>query len=379
VTLSLVLLIGAGLFIRSLQNARAVNPGFNAENGLLVPIDLALLRYPEAKGQAFYRQLVGQVKEQSGVEQVSLMRFVPLGLSFAQREIFIQGGSPASTSRSQAGFNIVGSDYFQTMGIPLLSGRDFSDRDREGAPGVVIINETLAQQFWPDENPIGKQVSFGGDPKDPRSEVIGVARDGKYSTLGERPRPFIYQPLLQSYAGEMTLVVRTATDPTSLTGVVRERINSLDSNLPIYDVKTLAEQVSFSLFPARAGAMFLGIFGLLALVLATTGVYGVVSYTVSQRTQEIGIRIALGARPGAIFRLVVRQGMILVIVGIVLGLSAALVVTRLVSSFLYGMSATDLTTFIGVSLLLMATALAACLLPARRATKVDPMIALRYE
>jgi macrolide transport system ATP-binding/permease protein len=379
VMLSLVLLVGAGLFIRSLQNARAVNPGFNAENGLLVPIDLALLRYSETKGQAFYRQLIEQVKTLPGVEEASLMRFVPLGLSFAQREIVIAGSNLTSTSRSQAGFNIVGSAYFQTMGIPLLSGREFSDQDRDGALGVVIVNETLAQQFWPGENPIGKQVSFGSGPKDPHFEIIGVASDGKYSTLGESPRPFIYQPLLQNYEGEMTLVVSTATDPAGLTEAVREKIRALDNNLPVADVKTLAEQVSFSLFPARVGAMFLGVFGLLALVLAVTGVYGVVSYTVSQRTQEIGIRIALGARSGDVFRLVIRQGMLLVIVGIVLGLAASLAVTRLVSNFLYGLSATDLITFVGVSLLLMTVALMACFLPARRATKVDPMIALRYE
>ena len=379
VTLSLVLLIGAGLFIRSLQNASAINPGFNAENGLLVPIDLALLRYPEARGQAFYRQLVDQIKDLPGVEQVSLMRFVPLGLSFAQREIIVPGSNLTSANRSQAGFNIVGSDYFQTMGIPIVRGREFSDGDRDGAPGVVVINQTLAQQFWPGENPIGKQVSFGGGPKDPRFEIIGVASDSKYSTLGERPRPFIYQPLLQSYEGGMTLVARTETDPAGMIEAVREKIQSLDSNLPVSGVQTLAEQVSFSLFPARVGAMFLGIFGLLALVLATTGVYGVISYTVSQRTQEIGIRIALGARSSDVFSLVIRQGMILVLVGISLGLAASLAVTRLVSSFLYGMSATDLTTFAGVSVLLMTVALVACILPARRATKVDPMIALRYE
>ncbi len=374
VSLSLVLLIGSGLFIRSLQNAKSIDPGFNARNGLTVPVDLGLLRYDETKGQEFYRQIVERVKTMPGVEQASLVKFVPLGFSFAQREVVIEG-SDADDSSISAGFNIVGCDYFQTMGVPILRGREFKANDREKG---VIINETFAARFFPDKDPVGKRVSLNG-PKGPYSEIIGVAKDGKYSTLGERARPFIYQPLLQSYESRMTLVVRTTTDPTALTDAVRSQIQALEPNLPVTKINTLAEQVSISLLPARLTATLLGVFGLLALCLATVGIYGVVAYSVSQRTHEIGIRMALGARPGDVLKLVLREGLGIVTIGIAIGLGIAFVATQLISSLLYGVSATDPITFVGISLLLTGVALAACAVPARRATKVDPMVALRYE
>ncbi|HST19533.1 MAG TPA: ABC transporter permease [Blastocatellia bacterium] len=374
VTLSLVLLIGSGLFIRSLQNAQSIDPGFNARNGLTVPVDLGLLRYDEAKGQEFYRQIVERVKTMPGVEQASLVKFVPLGFSFAQREVVIEG-SDADDSGVSAGFNIVGRDYFQTMGVSILRGREFKEDDREKG---VIINETFAARFFSDKDPIGKRVSLNG-LKGPYSEIVGVAKDGKYSTLGERARPFIYQPLLQSYESRMTLVVRTTTDPTALTDAVRSQIQALEPNLPVAKINTLAEQVNTSLLPARLTATLLGVFGLLALCLAAVGIYGVVAYSVSQRTHEIGIRMALGARSGDVLKLVLREGLGIVTIEIAIGLGIAFVATQLISSFLYGVSATDPITFVGISLLLTVVALGACFVPARRATKVDPMVALRYE
>jgi macrolide transport system ATP-binding/permease protein len=377
VTLSVVLLIGSGLFIRSLQNAQAIDVGFDYEHGLTMPLDLGLLRYDESKGQELYGRLVEQVKALPGVEQASTVRFLPLGFSYAQREIFIEGSASASESIG-VGFNIVGPDYFQTMGIPVLRGREFHAHDRAGSPAVVIINETLARRLWPGDDPIGRRISFNSSTG-PYSEIVGVAKDGKYSTLGETPRTFIYQHSLQNYSSKMTLVARTAATPIAMVDAVRSEVRSLEPNLPIADIRTLREHVSLSLLPARLAAGLLGVFGLLALVLATVGIYGVVSYSVTNRTREIGIRTALGAQSGDVLRLVLREGMVIVITGIALGLGLAFGATRLISSFLYGVSATDSITYLGIPVLLAGVALGACFVPAWRATKVDPMIALRYE
>lgn len=379
VTLSVVLLIGSGLFIRSLQNAQAIDVGFDCKQGLTIPLDLGLLRYDEPKGQEFYRRLIEQVKSVPGVEQASVVRFLPLGFSFAQREILVEGSGPTSDrAGTDVGFNIVGADYFQTMGIPVLRGREFNALDGEGSPPVVIINETLAARLWPGEDPIGRRVSLNG-ARGPYSEIVGVAKDGKYATLGESARPFIYQQALQNYSGKMTLVARTAAEPTAMVDALRNEVRALEPNLPTADIRTLAEQVRLSLLPARLTAGLLGVFGLLALVLATVGIYGLVSYSVANRTREIGIRTALGAQSKDILKLVLREGMVMVATGIALGLGVAFAATRVISSFLYGVSATDPITFLSISVLLATVALAACFVPARRAAKVDPTVALRYE
>ena len=374
VALSLVLLIGSGLFIRSLQNAQAIDPGFNSKRGLIMPLDLGLLRYGEAKGQEFYRQLAERVEALPGVERVSMVKFLPLGFSFAQREVFIEGGD-ADGSRISAGFNIVGNDYFQTMGIPLLRGREF---EAGSSAKAVIVNETFASLCWPGQDAVGRRVSLVG-PQGPFAEIIGVAKDGKYRTLGEPARPFIYQPLLQNYESKMMLVARTTTDPLALVEAAESQVHELDPNLPVANIQTLQGQVSLSLFPARLTAGLLGVFGLLALVLATVGIYGAVAYSISNRTHEIGIRMALGAEPLDVMKLAFREGLIMVTTGIGIGLGLAFVATSLISSFLYGVSATDPITYAGISLLLVGVALGACFIPARRATKVDPMVALRYE
>jgi putative ABC transport system permease protein len=264
------------------------------------------------------------------------------------------------------------------MGIRVVRGREFTSQDRAGAQPVIMINETLSRRLWPDEDPIGKRLRLGG-PSAPEAEVVGVAVDGKYATLGENARSFTWRPLLQSYSSNMTLVVRTTGNPEALSAAIREQIQSLDPNLPVTQITTLAERVDFALFPARSGAALLGAFGLLALGLAATGIYGVIAYSVSQRTQEFGIRMALGADGVDVRRLVLREGLKVVLIGVTAGLALSLAAARLIAGFLYGVGANDPLTFVGVALLLTAVALLACYLPARRATKVDPMIALRCE
>ncbi len=378
-TLSVVLLIGAGLFIRSLQSANRIDPGFRVDRALTVPINLGLLRYNETAGSNFYRDLLSRVQKQPGVERASLVRFQQLGFSFAQYQVIGEGsGAESADEGVDVGFNVVGPNYFKTMETPLLRGRDFAETDRKGSPGVVVINETLAGMLWPHDEALGKRLSVGGR-EGPFLEVVGVARDGKYRSLGETARPYVYQPVLQSYDPKMTLVVRTTGEPQALAPAVREQIRALDPKLPITDVKTFRDQLDLSLFPSRVAAWTLGGFGVLALLLAAIGIYGVVSYSVAQRTQEIGVRMALGARRKDVLRLVLGQGLFVIAFGLAVGLLLAFASTRLISGFLYGVGATDLLTFCGVPLLLGTVALGASYIPAWRATKVDPLAALRHE
>ena len=378
-TLSVVLLIGAGLFIRSLQSANRINPGFRVERALTVPLNLGLLRYNETEGSNFYRNLLNRIQEQPGVERASLVRFQQLGFSFAQYQVIAEGSEAGKTDEGvSVGFNVVGPNYFKTMETPLLRGRDFAESDRKGTPEIVVINETLAAMLWPHEDAVGKRLSVGG-PEGPYLEVVGVARDGKYRSLGEAPQPYVYQPVLQSYDPKMTLVVRTTGEPQALAPAVREQIRALDAKLPVADVKTFRDQLNLSLFPSRVAAWTLGGFGVLALLLAAIGIYGVVSYSVAQRTREIGVRMALGAKEKDVLRLVLGQGLLVIAVGLAFGLLLAFAATRVIAGFLYGVGATDLLTFGGVPLLLGIVALGASYIPSRRATKVDPLVALRYE
>jgi predicted permease len=318
------------------------------------------------------------VEAQPGVERASLVRFAQLGFSYAQFQVFPEGQQRKDNEGTNTGFNVVGPNYFKTMETPLLRGRDFTDADRKGAPEVAVVNETLAGRLWPGEDGLGKRISVSG-PEGPFLQVVGVARDGKYRSLGETPHPYIYQPLLQSYDPRMTLVVRTKGEPQSVAAVVREQIHALDANLPIADVKTLRDQLDLSLFPSRVAAWTLGAFGVLALLRAAIGIYGVVSYSVAQRTREIGVRMALGAREKDVLRMVLGEGFLVIAIGLALGLLLAVAATQVIAGFLYGVGATDPITFVTVPLLLGMIALLASYIPARRATKVDPLAALRYE
>jgi predicted permease len=375
--LSVVLLVGSGLFIRALQRASSIDPGFTVDRALLAPIDLGLLRYGKTEGRVFYSDLLTRIQAQPGVEQATLVRFPQMGSSFAQFQVHAEGSGPASEGMS-TGFNVVGPNYFKTMGTALLRGREFTEADREGATGIAILNETLAARLWPNEDVLGKRLSVTG-PKGPFLEVVGVVRDSKYQTLGETPHSYVYLPLEQSYDPKMTLVVRTTSEPRALAPVVREQIRALNANLPIADVQTLRDQIELTLFPSRIAAWTLGGFGLLALLLAGIGIYGVVSYGAAQRTREIGVRMALGAKEKDVLRLVLWDGLLVIGAGLAIGLSLAAAATRLIVAFLYGVGATDPLTFVIVPLLLGVVALVASYIPARRAVKVDPLVALRYE
>jgi predicted permease len=392
VALSLVLLISAGLFLRSLQQAQRIEPGFEPEHVLTMPLNINLLRYTKTQGQEFYRQTLERVAALPGVASATLTRTPPLSGASRQSSVLIAGQSgPDQASHSEStgggGENLgnnmtltspVGLDYFRTLKIPLLRGRDFNAQDRVNSPGVVIINESFAKRYFAGQDPLGRQVSLNG-AQGPWLEVVGLARDSKYLTLGEAPTPFLYQPLTQRHESGMVLLVRTSGDPANYVTAVRREVHALEPNLPLTNARTMMELLGLSLYPARMGAVLLGGFGLLALLLASVGLYGVMSYSVSRRTREIGIRMALGAQRRDVLRLMLREAMTLVAIGIVLGLVVAFAVTRLLVGFLYGVSPTDPLAFIGIAILLAAVAVVASLIPARRAAQVDPMVAFRYE
>ncbi len=279
--------------------------------------------------------------------------------------------------------SFVAPEYFETLRIPLLQGRTFQQQDNANAPGVALINEAFARRYWPGQPPLGKRIQMGavrsGVNDAPYLTVIGVVKDGKYATLGEEATPFIYLKLAQNFVLAPTLIARTQGNPLDSLPAVRSEVAALDKNLPLYDVKAMRQHLGLALLPARLAGSVLGIFGLVALTLAVAGIYGVMAYAVAQRTREIGIRMALGANARDVLRLVTRQGMTLALIGMAIGLTAALALTQLLKSLLFGVSATDPLTFVVITLLLMVVALLACWIPARRATKVDPMIALRCE
>jgi predicted permease len=276
-------------------------------------------------------------------------------------------------------FNIIGPDYFRTMKIPLLDGREFGQSDTTTALQVAMINETAARRFWPDQNPVGRRLILGRAPDEEVREVVGIVKDSKYRRLNDEVRPAVYVPFAQDYRANMALHVRTNGEPGALLAAVRREVQALDANLPLYNIKTLEEQKSGSLYTSRMAAMLLTVFGLLALGLAAVGLYGVMAYAVNRRTREIGIRLALGAQGTDVLRQVLGEGMTMVTIGVALGLAGAFALTRLMKTLLFGVSATDPLTFGLIAGLLVVVALLACFIPAWRATKVDPLVALRCE
>lgn len=384
VAVCLVLLVGAGLCLRSLVNARSIDPGFDTRNALVASIDVQTFGYNEARGRLLYQNLLDRVAALPGVRSASLSDLLPLGASERVEGFTIEGsparrpGEPGPAVQDVS----VAPGYFRTMGIPLLRGRDFTVRDGKGAPVVVIINDAMARKYWPGRDPLGRQILMGGedDPKNRQvCEIVGVVRTGKYRSLGEDPEPFMYRSYWQSYDPRVHLVVRTEADQASVIAGMRQAVQALDPNLALYDVETMKQLMLLPLFPAHAAGLMLGVFGGLALLLATMGLYGVMSYLVAQRTHEVGIRMALGARAEDVLKLIVTSGLRLTLVGVAIGLAGAWAVTRLLSSLLYGIRPTDFVTFAGVSLILTTVAALASYIPARRAIKVDPVVALRHE
>lgn len=377
-SLSLVLLLCAGLVLRGLQRAEQIDPGFNPRQAVEVSFDLDVQRYDRERGGEFQRQVLERVRNLPGLQAATLTAHPPLTSGEGGgKGVFIQGDAPkASTQAPIVQTTAISLDYFRTMETRLLQGRDFTAQDDASSPPVAIVNEAFARRFWPGENPLGKRFNFTTGNL---IEIVGIAQNGKYSSLAAINEPFVYLPLAQNYESKITLIARNAGDPHPLLATIRKELHGLDENLTPYDARTMLEHMELPLAPARVAATALGSFGGLALLLAAIGVFGVMSNAVTQRTREIGVRIALGASSKEIIKLIVGQAVLLVGIGVGIGLVAAGLGTRLLASLLYGVNALDPMTFIGVTGLLAATAFLACYLPARRATKVDPMVALRQD
>jgi predicted permease len=376
ISLSLLLLICAGLFIRSFMSAQQINLGFNPHNVLIASYDLFTAGYSDEKGAEFDRQLVAKLEALPGMQSVALSSRVP---GFAQGSTSVKPEgyvSPANESM-ETQVAIITSNYFQTMQIPIVKGRDFTLQDTKSSQRAVIVSEAFVNRYWPHQEVLGKQL-YSDLPKE-WFTVVGVARDSKMTGLNEKPTPFVYLPLYQVYRATMIINARVTGDPLTFGKTVEKTIHELNADLVVFEVTTLELSEQIASFPQRIAGTFVGAFGLLALVLAAVGIYGVTAYTTRQRTHEIGIRLALGASKDDILRLVLGHGLRLTFVGVGLGLAASFALTRFLGSMLLGVTSTDALTFSSVAILLCAVALLACFIPARRAMRVDPMVALRYE
>ncbi|HEV2194799.1 MAG TPA: ABC transporter permease [Candidatus Acidoferrum sp.] len=377
IALSLVALVGAGLFIRSMRDAQKMDPGFESKNLFMLAFDLGALHYDEGHGQQFLRAAVERANATPGVKAAAIASNFPLGGGFA-RTVFPEGEDESTGYRGTlTQLDDITPGYFDALRIPLIRGRLFTDADRKDTTSVAIINEAMAKKFWPNQEAIGKRFHFFGDTT--LREVVGITRNSTVNAIGEVPPPLVYLPVTQDYAPAATLQVQTTGKPEPVIAGVRAQIQSLEPNLAITNVQTIGEIIDQGLWAPEMGAALLTVFGGLAMVLAAVGVYGVLAYSVTQQTREIGIRMAMGAERGHVLRLVVGQGLKLAGSGLVLGILVSLVLTRQLSSLLFGVSAYDPLTYAGVTVILVSVALLACYIPARRATRVDPLVALRYE
>jgi macrolide transport system ATP-binding/permease protein len=379
VALSVVLLIGAGLFLRSFGALRSVDPGLDPARILTFRVNPRLSGYKPEQARA----VLGEIRERVGalpsVEAVSTAQLVQLGFGDIRRPIVRAGETAPDDPEQYVGYNVVGASYFRTVGIPLLAGREFADTDAPAGSRVAVVNEALANRLWPGENPVGKRLQLPLKEPGPEIEVVGVATNGKYQSLAEETKPFLYLPLSQESRPSVTFLVRSSGSPESLAGPIRHELRALDSNLPAYAMLTLDEYLGRQTRQPRTTSTLLAVGSLLALSIAATGVYGVLAYMVRRREREIGIRLALGAQWRDIVRLVVGYGMLLTVTGLVVGLVAAFALARLVSGMLFGVAPTDPATFAMVAAVVAAVALVACALPALRATRIAPAEALRHE
>jgi len=379
IALALVLLVGAGLLIRTFWELQRVDPGFNQENALVTRLDLPSSKYEEDHQRlAFFGQLIERLSSLPVVQSVGVTQSLPffgdyiLGFRIEGRPEPPPGEVPATN------YYAVSPDYFQAMGIPLLRGRLFTERDRQGTPLVAVINETMAERFFPEDEPIGQRIQLTQGSRT-FSEIVGIVGDVKQYGLDTDAPAQTYEPFLQRPFSSMNVVVRTAENPAGLNAAVRREVLAIDKDQPLSYVMTLEEQLATSVARERASMRLMTIFGAVALLLAAVGLYGVVAYSVAQRTKELGIRIAFGANSGDVLRLVVRQGMTLALIGVAVGVVAAFAMSRAVASLLYGVTAIDPATFTLVPLVLIAAAFLASCVPAIRVTKLDPLVALREE
>jgi putative ABC transport system permease protein len=380
VALSALLLIVAGLFVRSLGNASRMDLGFDSRSALAMDFDVEARGWPEEKQRKFYGDLLARVRVLPGVQGVSLADLAPLDLATRRTGILVDGRAlPPGQDALFVSSSVVSPDYFNTLRIPLLAGRAFSDRDTAGSPDVAIVNETMARTYWP-AGAVGQRFRLAAQPRAPRViEIVGVARDAKYRSLGEAREPHFYLPHGQHHNASRTLLVRVAGDPAAAIAVLQRETGRLDPDVQGFFARTLVQHTAFALVPARVAAALSAAFGLLALLLASLGLYGVLAYAVAQRTHEIGVRMALGAQPRDVLRLVALQGLQCAGAGLLAGLGGAMVVGQLLARFFYGVSPTDAAIYGAVAGLLLAVVFVACYIPARRATRVDPLVALRYE
>ncbi|HKQ93257.1 MAG TPA: ABC transporter permease [Blastocatellia bacterium] len=377
ISMSLVLLTGAGLLMKNFLTILKINPGVNTDNVLTMGITLPPAKYEnDARRRVFYEELMRRARSLPGVESAALINNLPMGQSDSSSIFLVEGvPDPPPGQQFDGGSRVCTPDYFKTMGAPVVQGREFTEADTADSSRVIIVNETLAKRFWPDGDAIGKHIRFAGS----RWEVVGVVGDVKRQLLGPIT-PDFYAPLAQLTLETMTLVARTQTPPLALTASIRSEIQAIDRDQPVFDVKTMAQVRDRMVMPFRVlGILMIG-FGVFALILAATGIYGVMAYATSQRTREIGVRMALGAKRGDILKLlVVEQGMWMTAIGVIIGMAGAIGLTQVLKGMLFGVSAIEWVTFTSVTLLLAFVSLLACYIPARRAAKVDPMVALRYE
>jgi predicted permease len=374
VAVSLVLLVTAALFLRSVQREYLITPGFETKNLAIFLLYPGQLGYDRTRTEQFYKDVSDRLVTVPGVTSASWAANLPL-FSRAETGVVIEGQEQRKKSEAISSVvNTIDLYYFPTMGIPLLAGREFTQNDREGAAPVAIINDTMAGRYWPNQDPLGKRLQLPGQKE--FRQIVGIVKTADYQTLGEAPQPCVYVPLRQNYSESMVLYVRTEHDPSEVIPSVQSEIRNIDPVLPIDDIRTGTKVIEQGLWGAKMGVGLLGVFGFLALGLASIGLYGIMAYSVNQRRREIGIRMALGAGQASVLCLILRQGMMLVICGVGIGLMLSILLGRALSKFLYGVGASDPASLTGASLVLLTVALLACYLPARRASQVDPLIAL---
>jgi predicted permease len=374
VSLSFVLIVGTGLLLQSLQRIRNSSPGFSTHEVLDTTVNLVAAGYDPQRAQNFQDELLDRVKVLPGVESAAFARMTPLSYgSFSSTPTAVDGYQSPPDEQPIVQYNEVGPDYFVTMGIPLVSGREFNRADDEKSVLVAIVNETMAAKYWGGRNPIGERVQVKGQ----WMQVVGIAKDSKYQSVRETRKPFFYVPLRQNFARGPGLNIRTRLSPKAMTAALTREVHAIDRNLALFEVITLQEQVNRSTSPQLVAVTLVGVLGGLALLLAAIGLYGVMSYSVSQSTRELGLRMALGATPSHLLRLVMSRGLALTAAGIVGGTAAALASTRLLGYLLYNVSPRDPTSFGSAFVVIIVASLAACFLPAWRATRTDPLQALR--